>query len=115
MPFIQVNTSKAMSPAQKDQLAATLGEKISLIPGKVEKSLMIDIAESRDMYFGGRKADVAFVEIRCFGTTAYEAQKVYAAAVFEALESQLGLAKTQVYFNHVDLLRWGAGGGLKEY
>lgn len=115
MPYIQVNTSKKLSPEQRDQLAAALGERISIIPGKVEKGLMVDIVDGRHMYYAGHKADAAFVEIRCFGTTAYEAQKAYAVSVFEVLESQLGLGKGQVYFNHVDMLRWGSGGALREY
>lgn len=115
MPYIQVNTSKKLSADERDQLAAALGERISIIPGKEEKGLMVDIVDGRHMYYAGKKGEVAFVEIRCFGTTGSEGQKAYAQSVFEVLESQLGLQKHQVYYNHVDLLRWGSGGVLRDF
>ena len=45
MPYIGVSTSKKLSDAQKDALKSALGEKISVIPGKTEKALMVDIAD----------------------------------------------------------------------
>lgn len=113
MPYIAVNTSKSLSAQQKDALKSVLGEKITLIPGKTEERLMVDIADGRSLYFAGQPGDIAFVEIRCFGKTAPEAQKAYAAAVFEALEKQLGLSADKVYYNHIDLETWGAGGALR--
>ena len=43
MPYIAVTTSKALSDEQKDELKKTIGQKISLIPGKTEAALMVDI------------------------------------------------------------------------
>ena len=53
MPYIGVSTSKRLSDDQKDALKVALGEKISVIPGKSEKALMIDIADGHTMYFAG--------------------------------------------------------------
>ena len=64
MPYIAINTSKTLSDGQKDALKTALGEKITVIPGKSESKLMIDIADSRAMYFAGEKRDLAFVEVR---------------------------------------------------
>ena len=55
MPYIGVSTSKKLSDAQKDALKSALGEKISVIPGKTEKALMVDIADGHTMYFAGEK------------------------------------------------------------
>ena len=55
MPYIGVSTSKKLSDAQKDAIKSALGEKISVIPGKTEKALMVDIADGHTMYFAGEK------------------------------------------------------------
>lgn len=112
MPYISVNTSLSLSGQQKEALKRALGEKISLIPGKSEARLMVDISDGHSLYFAGQPGG-AFVELRCFGRTPPEAQKAYAAAVFEALEKQLGLPPDRVYYNHVDLDTWGSGGALR--
>ena len=46
MPYIAVTTSKALSDEQKDELKKTIGQKISLIPGKTEAALMVDISDN---------------------------------------------------------------------
>ena len=51
MPYIAVTTSKALSDEQKDELKKTIGQKISLIPGKTEAALMVDISDNHTMYF----------------------------------------------------------------
>ena len=55
MPYIAVTTSKALSDEQKDELKKTIGQKISLIPGKTEAALMVDISDNHTMYFAGEK------------------------------------------------------------
>lgn len=113
MPYVSVSTSQKLSQAQKDSLKTTLGEKISLIPGKTEAGLMVDISDGHSLYFAGKADDLAFVDIRCFGQTAPDAKKAYAAAVFEALEKQLGIPADHVYLNHTDLDTWGSRGVLR--
>ena len=49
MPYIAVTTSKALSDEQKDELKKTIGQKISLIPGKTEAALMVDISDNHTM------------------------------------------------------------------
>lgn len=115
MPYITLNTSLRLSPAQKEDLKTELGQQIGLIPGKVEEGLMVDISDGRSLYFAGQAGDLAFVEIRCFGPTAPEAQKAYAAAVYDMLQRQLGLDPAKVYYNHVDMNAWGAGGALRDF
>ena len=50
MPYIAVTTSKALSDEQKDELKKAIGQKISLIPGKTEAALMVDISDNHTMY-----------------------------------------------------------------
>lgn len=114
MPYVAVRTSKSLTPEQISSLKSALGAKMPLIPGKTESRLMVDIAEGQHLFHGGEARDLAFVEVRCFGPTALEAKKAYAAAVFEALDA-LGVKPENVYYNHIDLDTWGSGGAFRTY
>ena len=59
MPYIAINTSKPLSAAQKDELKTALGEKITVIPGKSESRLMVDISDNHTMYLAGEKRFLA--------------------------------------------------------
>ena len=56
MPYIAVTTSKALSDEQKDELKKTIGQKISLIPGKTEAALMVDISDNHTITLQARSA-----------------------------------------------------------
>ena len=113
MPYIAINTSKTLSDGQKDALKTALGEKITVIPGKSESKLMIDIADGRAMYFAGEKRDLAFVEVRCFGTTEFVNKKAFTEAAFLAVQETMGLPQDAIYLNYSEFEHWGAMGSMK--
>jgi len=96
MPYICVNLTKKLSDQQKDAIKSGLGEKISLIPGKTEKALMVDFSEGHTMYFAGEKRDLAFVDVRCYKTAEFENKKAFTEAVFELMEQETGLTADDV-------------------
>ncbi len=115
MPYIAVRTTKSLSLKQIEELKTNFGKNLPVIPGKTEAGLMVDITGDVHLYHGGEARDLAFVEIRCFGPTAFEAKQAFAKTVFEALESIIGVAPGNVYYNHVDLDTWGSRGVFRQY
>lgn len=113
MPYIAINTSKTLTDAQKDALKSALGEKIAVIPGKDESRLMIDIDDGRTMYFKGEKRDLAFVEVRCFGTTEFVSKKAFTEAAFQAVQETTGLPQDGIYLNYSEFENWGTMGSMK--
>lgn len=112
MPYIRVNTSKVLSEGQKDALSATLGQRISLIPGKSEAYLMVDISDGHTMYLAGQKGDFAFAGIEIFGSAKTADQKRLTEAVFEALQEHTGLSAGQVYITFTEREHWGMHGSM---
>ncbi|MBP3273955.1 MAG: hypothetical protein J6L93_03015, partial [Butyrivibrio sp.] len=53
MPFIDSKVSVKVTPKQRKELKERLGQAISLLPGKSESWLMIDLSDEQDMYFRG--------------------------------------------------------------
>lgn len=113
MPYICVNLTKKLSDQQKDAIKSSLGEKISLIPGKTEKALMVDFSEGHTMYFAGEKRDLAFVDVRCYKTAAFEDKKKFTEAVFELLEKETGLTADDIYLSWGEYDTWGTKGSMK--
>lgn len=113
MPYICVNVTGTLTDAQKDALKAGFGEKISLIPGKTEKALMVDISENHTMYFQGEKRNLAFVDVRCYKSAAFEDKKRFTEAVFEIIEKVTGLSNEDIYLSCGEYDTWGVHGSLK--
>ena len=113
MPYIAVSTSKMLSDEQKDAIKTALGEKISIIPGKTETVLMVDIADGHTMYMAGKKRELAFLDVRCYGATEFENKKAFAEAAVEAVQQATGLAEDSIYLTYSEFANWGTRGSMK--
>lgn len=114
MPYIAVTTSKALSDEQKDELKKTFGQKISLIPGKTEAALMVDISDNHTMYFAGEKRKLAYVDVRCYGSTEFENKKALTEATDLMLsELHTGLHDDSIYLTYTEFSNWGTRGTMK--
>ena len=113
MQYIGVSTSKRLSDDQRDALKVALGEKISVIPGKSEKALMIDIADGHTMYFAGEKRELAFIDVRCFGSTEFANKKAFTEAAFAVVQQTTGLPEDGIYLTYSEFANWGTKGSMK--
>lgn len=113
MPYIAVKTSKTLAAAQKTALKDALGEKITVIPGKSEAKLMVDISDGHTMAFAGEERELAFVDVRCYGTTEFEHKKAFTEAAFAAVQQTTGLAQDAIYLTYSEFPNWGTLGTMK--
>lgn len=113
MPYIAVNTSKNLSEEQKTALKAALGEKIAVIPGKDESRLMVDISDGHAMYLAGKERELAYLDVKCFGTTEFADKKAFTEAAFAAVQQVTGLAQDAIYLTYSEFANWGTLGSMK--
>lgn len=113
MPYIAINTSKPLSDAQKETLKTALGEKITLIPGKGESKLMVDISDGHTMYLAGEKRELAYVDVKCYGSTEFSNKKAFTEAVFEIVQQVTGLPQNGIYLTYSEFENWGTLGSMK--
>ena len=113
MPFIQVSTSLNLDDAKKDKIASRIGEVISIIPNKSEPLLMIDVRDNDTMYFGGQRKDLAFVDVRCYRSAPYAANKEFTEAVFNLLQEETSLGQDDIYVAITEYSTWGTKGSMK--
>ncbi len=112
MPFIDTRVSIKTTEEQKTELKTRLGQAISLIPGKSESWLMIDLADDQTMYFRGSDAEpLAFVGINFFGDPNRAAFDKMTAEVTKIYGEVLGIAPDHMYIKYSATHDWGWNGG----
>lgn len=113
MPYIAVSTSKTVTNTQKANVIARLGEKISVIPGKTEEKLMIEISGEKTMAFAGKQRELAYVDVKCYGTVKFSDKKAFTEEVFKIIEEELSLPTDAIYLSFGEFETWGTMGSMK--
>ena len=107
MPFISSKVNIAMTKEQKETIRKKLGENISIIPGKTEDWLMVEIADNCDLYFrGDEKLPTAFIEVKVFG----EIKDIAAGKMTEIIsgiyEKELKIKQNRIYIKYEEVEKW---------
>ena len=111
MPFVNIHVTGTLTEEKKDLLKTRLGELITILPGKQESGLMVDIADNHSMYYQGSKLEkCAFVDVRLYKESPMEEKGKFATALFETLEEITGVPRTRVYLNFLEMNTWGSKG-----
>ncbi|MDR2468436.1 MAG: hypothetical protein LBD22_05695 [Spirochaetaceae bacterium] len=110
MPYISINTSAALSDANKATLVSELGRLITIIPGKTEADLIVDLSTSRAMFMGGKKTPSAYIDLRVYTKTTDEAKKLFTREVFTLLNHELGIKTEHLYMTIAEFDNWGYDG-----
>jgi hypothetical protein len=111
MPFINVKISENLSDTQVDNIKSRLGEAISLIPGKSEAWLMVNIQDNCKLYFKGRNdKPTAFTDVSIFGSAAKSDCENLTAAVCDILSEDAGVPSDRSYVKFEFSDKWGYDG-----
>ena len=113
MPYIAINTSVQIPDAQKEKIKTEIGRLITIIPTKTEAGTMVDFCDCRTMYFAGKKVNGAFIELRLFRKSEFEAKKKFVEELFKFLMQELGMTDDLIKINIIELDEWGGGGTLR--
>ena len=114
MPLIVLNTNLTVEKAQKDALKDAFGKAITILPGKTEQVLMVDISDGHTIYFRGEELErVAHVDVRLYGSCSFESKAEFTKAVYIILNEILGLKDEEATVNIGEYSVWGAKGKLK--
>lgn len=113
MPFISVQVAGSLLPEQKAAITLSLGKNISLLPGKAEKQLMVDISDGHSLYFSGTPLSKgAYVDVRTFGDSDFDSKKALTEAIYEMLHNVCDIQKNEIYVTFSAFSEWGTRGSL---
>ena len=112
MPFINSKVSVKTTEEQQKELKTRLGQAISIIPGKSESWLMVNLEDDRKMYFRGDDSEpVAFVCVNIYGSAN---ERVFAKMTEEITKiygEVLGVKPDHMYIKYAASMDWGWNGG----
>lgn len=111
MPFIGTKVSTTLSKEKEIKLKEKLGQAIGILPGKSERSLMLEFEDNCRLYFrGDNSAPMAYVEVKILGTSTKEYFSKLSAAICEMLEDELSISPENVYIKYEEVTHWGWNG-----
>lgn len=111
MPFIDSKVSVKTTPEQRKELKEKLGKAISLIPGKSESWLMIDLADEQEMYFRGEGQEpTAFIAVNLYGDSNPGAFSKLTAELTRIYGDVLGISPDHIYVKYSTTFDWGWNG-----
>lgn len=110
MPYIQIRTNVRIDEAQSKALKSVLGKDITLLPGKSEAWLMVEIEDQRKLFFQGSEEACAIAEIKLYGSSDPESYQKLTAKITAALQQLLNLRKERVYVEYEETEHWGYAG-----
>lgn len=111
MPFIGTKVSTTLSKEKEIKLKEKLGQAIAILPGKSERSLMLEFEDNCRLYFrGDNSAPMAYVEVKILGTSTKEYFSKLSAAICEMLEDELSISPENVYIKYEEVTHWGWNG-----
>ena len=111
MPFINSKVSVKTTLKQRQEIKERLGKAISIIPGKSEAWLMLDLEDDQTMYFrGDNKEPIAFVSVNMYGSPEPEAFRKLTEVITEIYSDVLGVSPDHMYIKYDAVMNWGWNG-----
>ena len=111
MPFINSKVSVKTTEEQRTELKTRLGQAISIIPGKSESWLMIDLEDDQRMYFRGDDSQpAAFICVNLYGSAQPKAFEKMTAELTEIYGEVLGISPDHMYIKYAASMDWGWNG-----
>ena len=111
MPFINSKVSVKTTEEQQKELKTRLGKAISIIPGKSESWLMVNLEDDRKMYFRGDDSEpIAFVCVNIYGSADERAFDKMTAELTKIYGEVLGVKPDHMYIKYAASMDWGWNG-----
>ena len=107
MPFIDLKTNKQVSKNDEIALKEALGKAITILPGKSETWLMLDIHDACRMYFHGSDAPCAMLQVQVFGKINSERCEQLTAEICRIMDSTLHISPENTYVKYEEVDLWG--------
>lgn len=108
MPYIHVRTNQMLSDDEEQNLKTALGEAITLLPGKTEDWLMVDLEGDARLWFAGDKDRLlAIVEVDLLGKSDKASYEKLTARICDIMEKELNVPADGVYVKYGEYTHWG--------
>lgn len=110
MPFINTKTTATLSNSQKDTLTAEIVSITRECLGKGENWIMTGYEDNASLSFQNSSADIAYVEVKTFGTPSPAGASQMTAKLSSLFERELSISPDRIYVAYFPTDKWGWNG-----
>ena len=110
MPFINTKTTTTLSNAKKDALTAELCRITRECLGKGDNWIMTGYEDNASLSFQGSAANIAYVEVKTFGTPSAAGTSQMTTKICSLLERELSIPASRIYVAYFPTDNWGWNG-----
>lgn len=109
MPFIDCKLNVDIDNQQMEEIKSELGKAISIIPGKSENWLMVNIEPACSLYFRGKSdKPIAMVAVTIYGSASPSVYNSMTAQINRILSTVAGIEES--YVSYTETLNFGYNG-----
>ncbi len=111
MPYLKINTNTPINDEKSSPLMAEMSQLMAKETGKPERYVMVELASSKPMLFGGSDQPLAYLECKSIGLSGAQARSL-SASLSRLLEKELSIPPDRVYieFSNCPAELWGWNG-----
>ena len=110
MPFINTKTTATLSNSKKDTLTAEITNITRECLGKGENWIMTGYEDNASLSFQKSTADIAYVEVKTFGTPSPAGASQMTAKLSALFERELSITPDRIYVAYFPTDKWGWNG-----
>lgn len=110
MPFVKLVTNSSIE-SKEESLKRSIGELISILPGKSESWLMVELEGNKTMYFKGSADRCAMIDVNLYGLSVPQSSlDKFTEKVTDLVSSNLGINPSRIYVSYFLTDKWGYSG-----
>ena len=110
MPFIRTTTNRTVACETADKIKSACGEAITLLRGKTEDWLMVEVTGDVNLYFAGTDDPCAIAEVQLLGRANPAELENLTDAMTKILTEALDLSPERIYVRYEEVAYWGWNG-----
>jgi hypothetical protein len=110
MPYISISIGQKLDVSQKEALKSELGRLITIIPGKTEPDLLVNIQDGASLYMAGTGEPSVYIDLRVYTKTDLEAKKRFTRELCAFISRRFGIEASRQYLTIGEYAHWGYDG-----
>ena len=113
MPYISFQTNNKLSKEDKNKIGKKAGELITILPGKVEERLMINVEDDCHLMFRGENNPCMMIQVKLFNASSIEAKTEFANKLVNEISLISGVPVSEIFMNYAEYPNWVVNGTFK--
>ena len=110
MPFLSLKTNQNISEEGKIALKKEFGKLISILPGKSESWLMVQISDKKDMFFKGSSEPCVMIHLDIYGGANSASLEEFTSKATSYVSKVLKIDPSRIYLSYFETSKWGYNG-----